>query len=331
MSQPYDAIGLDYEADTITTIEHEQRTLLQTIFDYFPGGIAVYDSNLRLTFCNTKLKHMLEYPEELFSFGMPSMEQLFRFNASRGEYGEGGVEHHVASRLHLVQKREAHVYERTRPNGQVLEVRGMPIEDGGFLTIYIDISLQRRQANDSAQQQNADIDKLTHLPTQRPLERQLDILLRGMQHGEVACLHCIDLDQFTKVNQTYGNTVGDFVLKEVALRLAKVTRGTDFLARTGGDSFQILQTRILRPSDVTRLASRMIDSIRSPIRCGDINISLRATIGFSTINDHTGQCVQSIINRASESVMMIKQKTREIALVRHEAASAVQHAMSMTG
>jgi len=293
----------------VTYTDQGKIDLLNVILEQFPGGIAVYDKDLRMAVCNNTLKRMLDYPDELFEFGMPTMEQVFRFNAMRGEYGQGEVEHMVAHRIDLARKREPHVYERKRPNGMVLEVRGVPLQSGGFLTIYLDVSLQRAKMPEAPKMSNADADRLTGLAPLKAMEAQIDNLLRHRHHGEVACLHCIDLDHFNDLNKRYGTAVGDFVLKEISLRLTAAARGTDFIARTGGDRFQILQTRVMRPSEVTRLATRLIQEIKKPIRCGHEDIVVSASVGFATINDASSSAA-AVIAKANESVVAEKRKHR---------------------
>lgn len=293
----------------VTYTDQGKIDLLNVILEQFPGGIAVYDKDLRMAVCNNTLKRMLDYPDELFEFGMPTMEQVFRFNAMRGEYGQGEVEHMVAHRIDLARKREPHVYERKRPNGMVLEVRGVPLQSGGFLTIYLDVSLQRAKMPETPKMANADADRLTGLAPLKAMEAQIDNLLRHRHHGEVACLHCIDLDHFNDLNKRYGTAVGDFVLKEISLRLTAAARGTDFIARTGGDRFQILQTRVMRPSEVTRLATRLIQEIKKPIRCGHEDIVVSASVGFATINDASSSAA-AVIAKANESVVAEKRKHR---------------------
>ena len=75
-----------------------------------------------MVLCNEQQKRMLEYPDRLFESGYPTLEEIFRFNAARGEYGPGDAEEHVNVRLALVRERRAHTVERTRPNGMVLEI-----------------------------------------------------------------------------------------------------------------------------------------------------------------------------------------------------------------
>ena len=126
----------------------ERIDQLQVMAEFFPAGICMFDKHLNTVVCNTRLKEMLEYPPELFSRGNPKIEDLFRFNAERGEYGPGDVDEHVRKRIGLVKQRVEHVYERTRPNGMVLEVRGVPLEGGGFLTTYVDVTEQRQKAHE---------------------------------------------------------------------------------------------------------------------------------------------------------------------------------------
>jgi len=70
----------------------DEVLLLRAVIDNFPGGLSLIDKNLKLVFCNDRQKKMLEYPPNLFEYGTPSLEQLFRFNATRGEYGPGDIE-----------------------------------------------------------------------------------------------------------------------------------------------------------------------------------------------------------------------------------------------
>ena len=65
---------------------------------------------------------------------MPTLEMILRVNAVRGEYGPGDPDEQVRTRLDLARKAEPHMFERIRPDGTVIEVRGTPIPGGGFIT-----------------------------------------------------------------------------------------------------------------------------------------------------------------------------------------------------
>src|SRR5689334_23118222 len=61
----------------------ERIRLLEAVVDNFPGGISLFDKNLRMVFCNEQQKQLLDYPQYLFASGYPMLEQIFRFNATR--------------------------------------------------------------------------------------------------------------------------------------------------------------------------------------------------------------------------------------------------------
>ena len=65
--------------------------LLEAVIENFPGGISLFDGKLQMVLCNEQQKLLLDYPDDLFADGFPTLEDLFRFNALRGEYGPGDV------------------------------------------------------------------------------------------------------------------------------------------------------------------------------------------------------------------------------------------------
>ena len=121
----------------------EQRAILETTFENIDQGITMVDKNLRTIALNRKFLELLEFPPERFARGF-RMEEAFRFNAERGEYGPGDVEEQVRQRVELSRRFEPHTFERTRPNGQVIAVRGKPLPGGGFVSTYTDITEQKR-------------------------------------------------------------------------------------------------------------------------------------------------------------------------------------------
>jgi len=117
--------------------------LMQAGLDLVNQGFTIIDTDLRLVAWNRTFLEMLEVPPELARFGTP-FEAFMRANAERGEYGPGDVEAMVAARVNAARAFEPHYFERVRPNGRVIAVRGEPLPGRGFVTIYTDITEQRR-------------------------------------------------------------------------------------------------------------------------------------------------------------------------------------------
>lgn len=79
-----------------------------------------------------------------------------------------------------------------------------------------------------------------------------------MEYGAV----CLDLDNFKYINDTYGHSTGDFILREATHLLNSCMRSSDRLFRLGGDEFIILMTEIQSTRDVALLAERILDEIK---------------------------------------------------------------------
>lgn len=162
-----------------------QRDVMKTIIDNFPGAISLCDTALRMTAHNDQFMALLGFPPALFAKGWAELEDLARFNAKRGEYGQGDPEEQVNSIVMRARNAQAHRMERMRPNGQWLEVRGMPIPSGGFVTSYVDIT-ERKHAEQYEQFRNHILELLAKGDSLRNI---LDAIVRGVEqiHPDMHC------------------------------------------------------------------------------------------------------------------------------------------------
>ena len=102
------------------------KTLLAQGIDALDAGISVFDANLCLIAANRRLAELFEFPPHLMQPGT-SLAELYRFNAQRGEYGAGDLEGQVQTRLAIARRFEPHDFERDRPDGMIIEVRGLSL------------------------------------------------------------------------------------------------------------------------------------------------------------------------------------------------------------
>ncbi len=121
-----------------------QNNWLKSVLAHFPGGVSVADSQMRIVEWNEQFRKLLDFPIELFTGEPRTIMDYMRFNARRGEYGDVDVESYIAEAVKRINMREPHHFERVRPDGTVLEVRGTPLPDGGFVTSYTDITERKR-------------------------------------------------------------------------------------------------------------------------------------------------------------------------------------------
>ncbi len=393
------------ERKSAETALHSQHDQLHTLIENIPSAVSLFDAGGSLLLANSEFPRLLDMPVDLIKPGV-TMETLFRFNAARGEYGKGEPEQIVQALLERARHPVAHHFERTRPNGQTLEIRGVPLADGGFVTVYTDISERRASAEreqlaqkvyshtpagiiftDDAQriltinpattgmtgyepfellgqttfglvnleageamdgfreqletrgawrgelevtqkggntfpaevrvnrvddpqsglpahyvwiladiterrqaeQRMAHIaqhDALTGLPNRLALLMRLAQVLPDARryHWKVAMMF-IDLDHFKVINDTLGHQVGDDMLREVACRISRVIRESDFVARPGGDEFVVVLPGLSTPADATVVASKIIAALADPIEASGHELHTSPSIGISLFPD----------------------------------------------
>jgi len=139
-------------ADAATRLEKivEERTAelqrrgaaLRVTFDNMQHGVLMFDREQKLAAWNRQVMQLLDLPETLLA-GEPRFADYVRFLADRGEYGSTDVEAEV-QRLVAAAARH-HAFDRTRPNGTVLEIRHNPLAEGGIVIIYTDITAAKQR------------------------------------------------------------------------------------------------------------------------------------------------------------------------------------------
>jgi len=155
---------------------------------------------------------------------------------------------------------------------------------GGFLISLHDVTEHRR-----TQQQlihSAFHDVLTRLPNRLLFMDRLERVLRHVRRrtGYRFAVLFLDLDRFKLVNDTFGHAAGDELLQSVSKRLEECLRQDDSIARLGGDEFAIIVDAISDASDATRVAERILESLKTPfaVQGREVQVSVSIGIALST-------------------------------------------------
>lgn len=119
--------------------------LTQAGLNLIQQALSIYDSNLRLAQCNRRFQEMFNLPEALVTPGARFADTV-RHLAQSGEYGEiDDIEDFVAQRENQARAFEPHYMERPRAGGKWLSVEGAPLPQGGWVTVYTDITRTKQQ------------------------------------------------------------------------------------------------------------------------------------------------------------------------------------------
>jgi diguanylate cyclase len=190
-------------------------------------------------------------------------------------------EQEVAARLHSLAERVAHMEQEAQGYREHLE----------------------------EQRQKALVDPLTGLPNRAAWSERLDLeVTQWQQHGNTLLLAMLDLDHFKRINDNYGHLAGDKVLKIIASVLRKRLRGTDFIARFGGEEFVLLM-----PSTVPAAGLKLLESLRAAIEACPFHfkgepVTITVSIGMTAFRP--GEHGDQVLKRADQALYRAKNAGR---------------------
>ncbi|MCH2094664.1 MAG: PAS-domain containing protein [Rhodobacteraceae bacterium] len=129
----------------MTMGHHETDEMMLAGLNLIQQAFSIFDSELILVHSNLRMKTMFDLPDRLVAPGA-TFEDVIRYLVEAGEYGPvDNIDASVQARVTLAQTFEPHYMERTRPNGRVISVEGAPLPQGGWVTVYTDITHTKRQ------------------------------------------------------------------------------------------------------------------------------------------------------------------------------------------
>lgn len=253
--------------------------------------------------------------------------RVLDFNRAAGRFlGEGGK--HIGASIYQLLPRLPALGSLTEPKiiqvgaGQYWEVSAAPPHDthprsGLILTIH-DATHQRQTYNKLLQTQNAleeanwrleqmaHTDDLTGLANRRFLHARLqEEFARANRLNQPLGLIYIDIDHFKTINDTYGHSVGDHVLKNVARELLSHRKGIDIAARYGGEEFLIVATNT-DENGIVSLAGRIWQGLQAIEHdLGEARIQVPASLGV-TFLEVTDKNAFDLIHRADKALYMAK-------------------------
>lgn len=120
--------------------EDAHASLTRAGLNLIQQALSIFDRDLRLALCNRRYQDMFDFPDWLVAPGA-GFEETIRYLVQRGEYGPvADAEEAVRVRVDTARAFVPHYMERQRPNGRWISVEGAPLPQGGWVTVYTDIT-----------------------------------------------------------------------------------------------------------------------------------------------------------------------------------------------
>ncbi|MCT8985360.1 EAL domain-containing protein [Shewanella phaeophyticola] len=149
-----------------------------------------------------------------------------------------------------------------------------------YLALKQDVTQYKQQEEKILHQ--AHYDSLTGLPNRLlSLERLAQMLSQGKHDNSQVAVLFLDLDDFKKVNDTLGHSVGDELLIQAATRLQNTIRSDDVVGRLGGDEFIILLSDIHQPTDIEIAANKLLQQFYLPFQLEKRELVSTISIGIA--------------------------------------------------
>lgn len=261
----------------LSSLERSLSTL-QAVIEATPDLVSVRDLDG---------KHVLVNSAQARALGRPVDEVMGKTDADLFPPEVASAMGETDARV--LESGDAVTYEETLPGEDPLRTflvtkavfrdqRGFAV---GILRIARDISERKRA--EAKLFHDAAHDTLTGLPNRARLLEELEIAIsrcrRRPEH--LFAVLFLDLDRFKVVNDSLGHGTGDELLAVFARTLRGWLRPSDFVSRTGGDEFVILLDGMADVADATRVAERIAQGLRAPLRVGDREIFAAASIGIA--------------------------------------------------
>jgi diguanylate cyclase (GGDEF)-like protein/PAS domain S-box-containing protein len=299
-------ITAERQAEAERRAAEARNRLLASLLDKAHDAISVSGTDMRITYWNQGAERLFGWTaaevigktkDELLTLDKEDLEQAFQHVLRKGEW-----------RGELTKRRK---------DGRVVPVEShltLVRDDAGLpqSVLAIDTDITQRKQDEQAILNLAFFDPLTRLPNRRLLlDRLRHAVAATKRDGQGGAVLFIDLDNFKTLNDTLGHDKGDQLLQQVARRLeARVARGSDTVARHGGDEFVIVLESLGTDAEeaaaqAERVAEKLLAAFSEPFQLDGHQHHTSPSIGVALF-DRDMKDIDELLKRADLAMYQAK-------------------------
>ncbi len=270
-------------------------------------GIAVYDREFRYLLWNRFMEDLTGIPAEDV-LGKRAVEI---FPHMREQHVDDLLRRAIAG--HTVASPDIHYYvKESGREGWVSAVYRPHYDASGTIVGVIGLirDITQRKAAEQQIEFQAYHDALTGLANRRLFQEHLTLALAlAQRRRRLVAVLFLDLDHFKIVNDSLGHSVGDELLKQIAMRLKSVVREGDTVARVGGDEFTVVLQDLQRKDDAVIVAEKVLRTIAQPADIAGHHLYVTTSIGITTFPDD-GEDAETLLKNADNAMYRAKAEGR---------------------
>ncbi len=174
-----------------------------------------------------------------------------------------------------------------------------------YVALFTDITLQKEHQQQL--EHIAHYDALTGLPNRVLLaDRLQQAMSQSKRQKKSLAVAYLDLDGFKAINDSHDHEVGDELLIALSQRMKEALRGSDTLARIGGDEFVAVLVDLKKMTDCEPVLARLLRAASSPIAAGNATLQVSASIGV-TLYPQDGADADQLMRHADHAMYVAKQ------------------------
>ncbi|HPE78891.1 MAG TPA: EAL domain-containing protein [Gammaproteobacteria bacterium] len=278
--------------------------LAASVFQHSPQGIMITDAERRIRMVNPAFTRITGWREAEVMGRRDAM-----LSAGRDE---PGLDEQILASLNADGIWVGELWSRRRDGEVYPENRTVvAVHDGTgrlqhYFSMFTDISAEKFAAERI--HRLAHFDATTELPNRVLLQdRLLHAINRAARANGRLALLFLDLDGFKLINDTYGHSAGDEVLRLVGKRLLSRLRKADIVARIGGDEFAVVLSDIDQDSDVQITCDQLLQVINEPYQLGGNQSFVTTSVGIAMFPDD-GRDVPTLLKQADAAMYQAKER-----------------------